>query len=76
MNAVNRMIDVLWPPAPPPAGWRDDLPEAFGALDKNGEVYVIGYQGRWFTEVKLTRWVRLHNWIVSLLNRKRYGDST
>lgn len=72
MSITNRLIDVLWPPSPPPAGgFRNDLPEAFGALDENGEVYVIGYQGRWFTEMKPTLWSRLHNLIVSLLNRRK-----
>jgi hypothetical protein len=51
---------------PPPGGWLDSLPEAFGALDEHGDVFVIGYKGEWYTPVKLTLRARLHNRLIAL----------
>lgn len=65
MKLKHRIIDILWPPGSPPrGGFVDDLPEAFGALDEHGEVFIIGYKGEWFTIAKPSPWIRLHNWIV------------
>ncbi|AVO21368.1 hypothetical protein PBI_MEGABEAR_58 [Mycobacterium phage Megabear] len=69
MVTINRLLDRLAPPCPPPAGgFEDELPEAFGALDENGEVTVIGYRGEWFVPVKPTLRVRLRNWLVRLVD--------
>ena len=66
MKIAHRIADAIATPAPPPpGGFVDDLPEAFGALDEHGEVFIIGYKGEWFTPVKPTLRVRLHNWLVS-----------
>lgn len=66
MKLAHRIADIVSPPGQPPAGgFLDDLPEAFGALDENGEVFVIGYKGEWFHPVKPSLRVRVHNWLVA-----------
>jgi hypothetical protein len=65
MRVAHRLADVLSSPAPPPpGGFINSLPEAFGAVDEHGEVFVIGYKGEWFHRVKPSLRVRLHNWLV------------
>ncbi|MBS69391.1 MAG: hypothetical protein CMK98_13795 [Pseudomonas sp.] len=66
MKVAHQLAELLYKPAPdPPHGFLDDLPEAFGAVDERGEVYVIGYKGEWFVPVKTSLRVRLRNWLVS-----------
>lgn len=56
---------ILSRPAPPPAGgFINSLPEAFGAVDEHGEVFVIGYRGEWYKPMKPSLRVRLHNWLI------------
>lgn len=55
---------------PPPGGFRNDLPEAFGALDGHGEVFVIGYCGEWYFPRKPSLLVRLHNWLIRVGERR------
>jgi len=66
MNIASALADLVSKPSPPPpGGFVDDLgPEPFGALDENGEVFVIGYKGEWYTKLKPTWRVRLHNWLI------------
>lgn len=66
MNLTLKLADIISRPAPPPpGGFLDDLgPEPFGALDENGEVFIIGYKGEWFRKVEPTLRVRLHNWLI------------
>jgi len=74
MNLALKFADAIAPPAPPPpGGFRDNLPEAFAALNADGSVMVIGYQGEWYWTRKPTLRVRLHNWIVSRYNRLHEG---
>jgi hypothetical protein len=58
------------PSPPPPGGFVDSLPEAFGAVDGNGEVFVIGYKGEWYHVLKPSLRVRLHNWLINFGNRR------
>lgn len=65
MKIAYRIADIVSSPAPPPAGgFVDTLPEAFGALDEHGDVFVIGYKGEWFVPIKPSLRVRLHNWLI------------
>lgn len=80
MSARTYILNITWgvaaaladkiskPAPPPPGGFRDELPEAFAALDSDGSVMVIGYQGEWYEPIRLSMRVRLHNWIVSQIN--------
>lgn len=52
----------------------DELPEAFGAKDEHGEVFVIGYQGEWYTVAKPSLLTRLHNWLIWHGNAKAVRD--
>lgn len=66
-----RAADALSDPAPPPpGGFVDSLPEAFGARDEHGNIFVIGYKGEWYRPIKPSLRVRLHNWLV-----RRYNNS-
>jgi hypothetical protein len=59
------LADAIAPPSPPPSGgFRDDIPEAFAALNADGTVMCIGYMGEWFFTRKPSIRVRLHNWLV------------
>lgn len=72
---IGQLLDLVSPPAPPPpGGFIDNLPEAFGALDENGEVFVIGYKGEWFVPVQPSLRVRIHNLIINAYNRKVEHD--
>jgi hypothetical protein len=65
MNIAYKLADVLSKPCPPPVGgWRNDLPEAFAALNDDGTVMAIGYQGEWYEPIRLSLRVRLHNWLI------------
>lgn len=75
MTITDKIIDVLAKPsAPPPGGFRDDLPEAFAALNADGSVMVIGYQGEWYEPIRLSLRTRLHNWLISRYNRQSERD--
>lgn len=75
MTITDKLIDVLAQPSPPPpGGFRDDLPEAFAALNVDGSVMVIGYQGEWYEPIRLTPRTRLRNWLVSRYNRQSERD--
>lgn len=67
-NLAFKLADLICKPTPPPpGGFLDDLGrEPFGALDENGDVFVIGYKGEWFHKVKPSLRVRLHNWLINL----------
>lgn len=70
MNIPHALAEVIAKPAPPPpGGYIDDLPEAFGALDENGDVFIIGYKGEWFHILKPSLRVRLHNWLIRVGER-------
>lgn len=72
MNIAHILARPLSRHAPPPAGgWLDDLPEAFGALDANGNVFIIGYRGEWYEPVRLTIRTRIHNWLISIGNKAK-----
>lgn len=76
MRVAKFFSDLLKTPAPPPkGGWCDSLPEAFAALDENGEAFIIGYKGEWYEKVKPTRHTRVHNWFVDVYNRQLDGYS-
>lgn len=76
MRIAKACSDLLKSPAPPPpGGFVDSLPEAFGARNENGEVFVIGYQGEWFHKLKPSLRVRVHNWFVGAYNRQLDGYS-
>ena len=67
MNIAHKLADAISPPPPPPAGgWLNSLPEAFAALDAEGEVFVIGYLGEWYKPIKPSWRVRLHNWLIRI----------
>lgn len=71
MNIAWALARPLSKPAPPPpGGWLNDLPEAFGALDENGNVFIIGYQGEWYEPIKPSLLTRLHNWLIGVGNRR------
>lgn len=57
---------VSKPEGPPPGGFLNILPEAFGAVDACGDVFVIGYKGEWYTPLKPKFRVRLHNWLITI----------
>jgi hypothetical protein len=57
-------IKVLYKQTPPPADWLNGLPEAFAAVDDQGNVMAIGYKGEWYTPVKPSLRVRLRNWLI------------
>jgi hypothetical protein len=66
--------DLLRRPAPPPpGGFVNSLPEAFGARDEHDEVFVIGYQGEWYFPRKPSPLTRVHNWLVGVYNRQLDG---
>lgn len=74
MRLAKRASDFLRTPAPPPAGGFVDLGSgAFGGCDENGDVFVIGYQGEWYTIAKPSLRTRVHNWFVALYNRQLDG---
>lgn len=54
---------------PPAGGFTDGLPGAFGAKNKDGKVFVIGYMGEWY-HVKRRPVAWLHNWLISRGNMK------
>lgn len=64
MTITDILIKVLYQPSPPPAGWLNDLPEAFAAVDDAGKVEVIGYKGEWYFTRKPKLRVRLRNWLI------------
>lgn len=67
MNVAYKLAEAISNPAPPPpGGFIDSMPEAFGALDENGEVFVIGYKGEWYKPIQPTLRVRLHNWLIGV----------
>lgn len=67
MNIVIALAEAISKPAPPPAGWLNELgSEAFAALDEHGEISVIGYRGEWYKPVKPSLRVRLHNWLIRI----------
>lgn len=65
MTIAETLIKVLYTPAPPPHDWITDLPEAFAAVDGQGDVTVIGYRGEWYVPIKPSLRVRLRNWLIS-----------
>lgn len=71
MNIAHELARIVHGPYQPPAagGWRNELPEAFGALDASGDVSVIGYLGEWYVPIKPTIRVRLHNWLINVGDR-------
>lgn len=75
MNIWWALARPLSKPAPPPAGgWADNLPEAFGAKNASGDVFVIGYLGEWYTIAKPSPLTRLHNWLIYRGNTKADAD--
>jgi hypothetical protein len=76
-NVMARMAlkldKIVSKPAPGPAGgFLNDLGrEAFGALDENGDLYVIGYKGEWFHKTKPSIRVRFHDWLVNVVEPHR-----
>lgn len=65
MTIADTLIKILdTSPPPPPYGWLNELPEAFAAVDEQGEVTVIGYKGEWYVPVKPSLRVRLRNWLI------------
>ena len=74
MRLTKALADLLYVPPPPVVGgWRENLEGAFAALDKDGSVAVIGYDGEWFFPVKPSIRVRIHNRLVSAYNRQLEG---
>lgn len=69
MNIAHALAKPLSKPAPPPYGWRNDLPEAFAALDEHGDVVVIGYLGEWYKPIRPSLRTRLHNWLIRIGER-------
>lgn len=57
---------------PPPGGFVNSLPEAFGARDADGEIFVIGYRGEWYFPLKPNLRTRVRNWLVSQENKRFY----
>lgn len=67
MKVPTAVLDMISPPAPPPkGGWINHMPEAFAALNEDGSIMCIGYQGDWYFTRKPSLRVRLHNWLVRL----------
>jgi len=64
VTITDTLIKVLYTPSPPPHGWINELPEAFAAVDEQGEVTVIGYKGEWYFTRKPSLRVRLRNWLI------------
>jgi len=64
MAITDTLIKLLYKPPPPPHGWLDELPEAFAAVDEQGNVAVIGYKGEWYFTRKPSLRVRLRNWLI------------
>lgn len=62
-----------------PKPWRgefvDIAPECFAAIDTDGSI-TIGYKGEWYTPKPMTLRVRLHNWLISIGNRKLANQDT
>lgn len=77
MNIALKLAEMISKPAPPPpCGFLDDLGcDPFGALDENGEVFVIGYKGEWFHKMKPSLRVRLHNWLIEVGSPPRVSPS-
>lgn len=71
---LEKAIDILDTSSPPPAQWVNEIPEAFGGADELGNVYIIGYRGEWYRPLKPSPRVRLHNWLVSIWNRRYAPD--
>lgn len=63
-DIADKLIEVLYRPTPAPAGWLNELPEAFAAVDDVGNVEVIGYKGEWYFTRKPSLRVRLRNWLI------------
>lgn len=67
MNVAHKLAEAIARPTPPPkGGFLNDLPRAFAALDENGAVICIGYQGEWYHPRKPSLRVRLHNWLIQV----------
>jgi hypothetical protein len=64
MTITDTLIEVLYKRTPPPAGWLNELPEAFAAVDDQGNVTAIGYKGEWYMPVKPSLRVQLRNWLI------------
>lgn len=76
MRLTKALADLLYvPPTPVVGGWRwsENLEGALVALDKDGSVAVIGYEGEWFFPVKPSIRVRIRNRLVSAYNRQLKG---
>lgn len=61
--------------APPAGGFVDFGSGAFGGVDEHGDVFIIGYQGEWYTIAKPSLRTRIHNWFVGIYNRQLDGYS-
>lgn len=74
MQVANWFSELLYHQPDNPASWLNDLPEAFGAVDEHGEVFIIGYKGEWYEPVRPSLRTRLRNVFVGYYNRKIGGD--
>lgn len=75
MRVARWFSDLLYRQPENPSSWLDDLPEAFGAVDEHGDVFIIGYKGQWYEPVRPGLRARLRNWFVAFESRKIGGDA-
>lgn len=69
-TALGKVADTISPPAgPPPGGWRENMHGAFAALNADGTILCIGYQGEWYFTRKPSWRVRIHNALIWLMSR-------
>jgi hypothetical protein len=67
-----KLAEVLSKPAPAPRNFYDLGPEAFGCNwpddfpEIHGVPEIIGFRGEWYTPVKPSLRVRLHNWLIRI----------
>lgn len=67
MKLRHKLADMIRRPCPPPAGgWHNNIPGAFAALNADGTVMCIGYQGEWYHPRKPSLRVRLHNRLIGV----------
>lgn len=72
---ILRAADLISPPPPPPpGGWRNELPEAFAALNADASIMCIGYKGEWYWIRKPSWRVRIHNRLISAATRDHRTD--